>query len=443
MAGIFKAYDIRGIYPTEVNEEIAYKIGFAYAKLIGKGPIAIGRDMRKSSLPLFQELSRGITDAGLDVIDIGLVTTPMTTYCNGKYQYHGSIMVTASHNSKEYNGFKLSRKNAIPLGYDTGLAEIEKFAANEICNPVQEKNKGEIYTKDITDDYIEHVLSLAEKIKPLKIVIDAGNGMGGHICPKIFEKLPCKLVPLYFELDGNFPNHDANPLEKENMIDLQKAVIAEKADLGAAFDGDADRIMFVDNHGELVSADITTALIAKNILLTHPNEIILYDLRSSKAVKEIIEKAGGTAHMTRVGHAFIKKQLREENSIFAGEFSGHYYFRDHYYTDCASMALMHMLSLLSKENTSLSNLIEPLKKYYGSGEINSRVKDPDISIKAIEEKYKDAKINRLDGILIEYPTWWFNVRKSNTEPLLRLIVEADTELLLKEKTKEILDMIRS
>ena len=443
MAGIFKAYDIRGVYPTELNEDIARKIGAAFAQFIGKGTIVVGRDMRTSSLSLFQHLTAGLNDGGVDVIDIGLVTTPVITFCAGHYKYDAGIMVTASHNSKEYNGFKFSKKGAYPVSYETGIAEIEKKVLSHASKPKSHK-KGKIYTKDVFDDYIQHVLTFLKKVKKLKVVVDAGNGMGGILAPKLFKFLPtCELIPMYFELDGTFPHHDANPLEPSNMLDLTKAVLKNKADIGVAFDGDADRVMFVDNEGKIVSADMTTTLIAREFLRHHPGETVLYDLRSSWTVKEEVEKMGGKAQMCRVGHAFIKQALREAKGIFAGELSGHYYFRDNFFADSAAIALVMMLNLISDENRPLSELVRPIQRYFSTGEVNSHVKDPDAIIEKIKKTYSQGKVSYLDGLSIELDQWWFNLRKSNTEPLLRLNVEAKTSNLLDEKSKELLSIIRN
>ena len=441
MAGIFKAYDIRGIYPTEINEDIAHKIGIAISQFLGKGTVVVGRDMRTSSLSLFQHLSSGLNEGGLDIIDIGLVTTPMISFATAHYHYDGGMMITASHNSKEYNGLKICKRNAHPVSYETGIGEIEKKIQAPSKSTVRHK-KGKIYTKDVFDDYVQHVLRFSKKVKKLKVVVDAGNGMGGVIAPKLFKFLPCDMIPLYFELDGTFPHHDANPLEPENMQDLIKEVLKHKADLGVAFDGDADRVMFVDNEGQIVSADIATALIAKEFLKHHPGETILHDLRSSWIVKEEIEKLGGKAKMCRVGHAFIKQALREMNGIFAGELSGHYYFRDNFFADSAAIALVMMLNVISEEDKPFAKIIAPLKRYHSTGELNSKVKDPDQLMNKIEKKYAHGNVLHLDGLSVEFDDWWFNLRKSNTEPLLRLNVEAKTSELLKEKSKEILDIIR-
>jgi phosphomannomutase len=441
MAGMYKAYDIRGLYPSQINEENAYKIGRAFADLIGKGTVVVGRDMRTSSLSLFQQLTSGINDGGLDVIDIGLVSTPMISFATAHYQYDGGMMITASHNSKEYNGFKMCRKGAYPISYETGIAEIEKKVA-QISNEKPAVKKGKIYTKDVIDDYIQHVLKFSKSIKKMKIVVDAGNGMAGAVGPKLFKFLPCEIIPLYFELDGTFPHHDANPLEPENVHDLINAVKKHKADLGVAFDGDADRVMFVDNEGESISADFTTALIAREFLTHQPGSTVLYDLRSSWIVPEEIKKYGGNPQMCRVGHAFIKQALRETNGIFAGELSGHYYFRDNFYADSAMIALVLMLNVISEENKTVAEIVAPLRRYHASGEVNSKVKDPDVLMKEIEKKYSQGKVFHLDGLSVEFPDWWFNLRKSNTEPLLRLNLEAKTKKLLNEKSEEILSVIK-
>ncbi|MBI1883961.1 MAG: phosphomannomutase/phosphoglucomutase [Chlamydiae bacterium] len=442
MAGIFKAYDIRGIYPQEINEEIVYKIGYAISQVIGKGTVAVGRDMRTSSPSLFKQVAEGLTDGGLNIVDVGLISTPMINFTTAHYDYDGGVMVTASHNSKEYNGVKMCQRGAYPISYETGIAEIEDKVRN-FDVPKHTGKKGKIETKNVLDDYIQHVLKFSKKIKRFKIVIDAGNGMGGLIAPKLFEFLPGEVIPLYFELDGTFPHHDANPLESHNMHDLMKTVIEHEADLGVAFDGDADRVMFVDNEGQIVSADIITTLIAKEFLRQRPGGTILYDLRSSWTVREEVEKNGGKAQMCRVGHAFIKQALREANGVFAGELSGHYYFRDNSFCDSAAIAFVMMLNVLSQAGVPLSKLIHPLKRYHATGELNSKVKDPDQIIQHIEKKFQDGKTFYLDGLSIEFKDWWFNLRKSNTEPLLRLNVEAKTPQMLKEKSEELLSIIQN
>ncbi|MFC1668073.1 phosphomannomutase/phosphoglucomutase [Chlamydiota bacterium] len=442
MAGIFKAYDIRGLYPDEINETLTYKIGRAFAKFIGAGKtVVLGRDMRPSSEILFKLLVEGLTDGGLTVINIGLISTPMFNFATAYYGYDGGLIITASHNPKEYNGIKMCLKNAIPINYDTGIQEIEAFVDTDDIT-VKTAQKGSCFSKDILDDYTAHVLTFKNHIKNFKIVIDAGNGMAGATIPSVFKFIGCDIIPLYFELDGTFPNHDANPLKSENMIELQQTVLQHKADLGAAFDGDADRVMFVDNQGNLVSSDIITALIAEAFLKKNPHSTILYDLRSSRIVPETITSMDGIAHMCRVGHAFIKKQLRDEDGIFAGELSGHFYFRDNFYTDSGIIALLMVLNLLSSTDKTFSEYLKPLQKYYASGEINSFVTDKDEKLQQIEKKYNDGnKISHLDGLLVEYSDWWFNLRKSNTEPLLRLNVEANTLPNMEQKRNELLEQI--
>lgn len=441
MAGIFKAYDIRGVYPNQINEEAAYKIGYVFSQIIGRGTAVVGRDMRVSSLALFQHLTTGLNDGGMDVIDVGLVTSPVIPFSTAHYRYDAGIMITASHNPKEYNGFKLSRKDAYPISYETGIADIEKRVL-ALGETLPAPRRGNIYTKDVLDDYIQHVLGFAKQVKKRRIVVDAGNGMAGLLVPKLFKYFPCEIIPLYFELDGNFPHHDANPLERKNVEDLIEAVMKEKADFGVAFDGDADRVMFVDDRGQIVPADMTTALIAMEFLKHHPGETILYDLRSSWLVREEIERHGGKPKMCRVGHAFIKQALREAKGIFAGELSGHYYFRDNFFADSALIALVMMLNLICEEDGPLSRMVEPLKRFHATGEINSRVKDPDAVIGKIEKKYNHGRVYHLDGLSVEFDHWWFNVRKSNTEPLLRLNLEARTKEMMDQKKEELLALIK-
>ena len=437
---IFKAYDIRGIYPSELNEETAYKIGRATASFLKAKQIVVGRDIRLSGKQLFDALAKGITGQGVDVIDIGLCSSPMLYFAVNFLKAKGSVMVTASHNPKEYNGFKFTRENAIPISEDTGIKDIERLVNKNQFKDA--KNKGKIVKKEILNDYTKFALKFAKNIRPLKVVIDTANGMGGLEVPKVFKKLPCKVIPLFFKLDGTFPNHDPNPLKGESLRFLIEKVKKEKADLGIAFDGDADRVFFTTEQGEIIPADFITCLIAKEMLKHHPKEKILYDLRSSWIVKETVKACGGTTSMSRVGHAFIKEQLRKENGIFAGELSGHFYFRDAFYTDSGIVAAIWILNLLSAENKKFSELIKHLKKYFASGEINSEVKGKEGKIKELAKIYKDGKISWLDGIRVDYKDWWFNVRPSNTESLLRLNLEAKTKELMETKRDEILRIIR-
>ena len=352
-------------------------------------------------------------------------------------------MITASHNPKEYNGFKLCRENAIALSADTGVFAIRDLVARGSFR--SSSAPGRIQSRDVLPDFVTHCLSFIDvnAIKPLRIVVDAGNGMAGHIVPAVFKRLPLEVIPLYFDLDGTFPNHPASPIEPENMADLQAAVRAHKADLGAAFDGDADRVFITDESGELVGGDMVTALVAKMLLRKHPGSKILYNLICSRNVPELITAAGGNAVRTRVGHSIIKRIMRDQNAIFGGEHSGHFYFRDHYYADSGLIALLVVLELVSQEGKPVSELLRPLDRRFRSGEINSRVGDIAAKLSELEQHYADAPdIDHLDGVTIQYRDWWCNIRPSNTEPLLRLNVEADTPTLLAQKRDEVLALIR-
>ncbi len=442
---IFAAYDVRGIYPTEINEEAAYRFGRALVVYLKPAQVAVGRDMRLSSPALAEELMRGITDQGADAIDLGLTTTDELYFAVGKFNYPAGVMITASHNPKQYNGFKTCREQAIALSSASGLNDIRDLVLKkDFSDP---EASGRIIRRDVTDDYIEHCLSFIDihKIKPLKIAADAGNGMAGMILPRVFKRLPCQLVPLYFELDGNFPNHPASPIEPQNMVDLQKAVRDNHADLGVAFDGDADRMFIVDEQGDLIGGDMVTALVSRNLLKKHPGSTILYNLICSRSTPETIERAGGKAIRTRVGHSFIKGQMREENAIFGGEHSGHFYFRDNWYADSGLIAFLIVLELICEEGQSVSELLKPIDTRFRSGEINSEVQDIPGKLKQLEEHYQPqgAQIDHLDGITVQFKDWWFNVRGSNTEPLLRLNLEADNTALMEAKRDEVLALIRS
>ncbi len=440
MAGAFKLYDIRGIYPDELNEELAEKIGRAYTTFLKGNKVVIGRDMRPHSLPLFNALSNGITEQGVDVIDIGMCSTPMSYYANGKLKADGSIMITASHNTSEWNGLKLCRKTAIPISSDTGIKEIEKIVMNSSWDK-NIVNKGKITSYDIAPDYADFLRSYCQIDRKLKVVADFANSMGSYEIAGIRDLF--ELIPLYEELDGTFPNHEANPLITETLDVLCAKVKEVGADFGAGFDGDADRCGFVDNEGNRISMDIFSGLIARDILSSGP-ATILYDLRSSKAVKECIEEDGGTAIMCRVGHAFIKAQMRETGAVFAGELSGHYYFKENNLAESQGLAMIKLANLICKTNKTVSELTAPLRKYFASGEINSKVADVDAIIAVLKVKYSDAKNKfELDGYSFEYENWWFNVRCSNTEPLLRLNVEAKTEETMRHRLNEILTIIRT
>jgi phosphomannomutase len=442
---IFSAYDVRGVYGETLNEETTYRIGRAAAQYLDVTEIAVGRDMRVSSPQLAAALIRGITDQGVNVIELGQVTTDGLYFAVGKFNYAAGAMVTASHNPGKYNGIKFCRAQAFPISLETGLEDIRDLAVSG--NFTEPQKKGQVTQRDVIDDFVQHALSFIDvtKIKPLKVVIDAGNGMAGLIMPRVFEHLPCELVPLYFELDGTFPHHPASPIEPENMLDVQKKVREVGADLGAAFDGDADRMFPVDEHGDLVDGSMVTAMVTNSLLKKHPGSTILYNLIVSKSVPELIEQLGGKGLRTRVGHSFIKAKMREANGIFGGEHSGHFYFRENWFADSGLIALLIMLELVSVENKPLSAIIKPLDHWVRSGEINSTVKDTKASILALKEHFGSTatSIDDLDGLTFDYGDWWFNVRPSNTEPLLRLNLEAKNTSLLEQKRDEVLAFIRS
>lgn len=441
--GIFKAYDIRGVYPQELNDEIAYLIGKAFVEYLKPREVAIGRDMRLSSEALFESLARGITQAGADVIDIGLCSTDALYFTVGKFRYDSGIMITASHNPPEYNGMKMCRKEAVPLSGKEGIVQIKEII--DKGNLTVSRKRGAVRTQDIQVDYIKHLLSFIEpqKIKPFQIVIDAGNGMAGKILPQLFSHLPCKIIPMFFELDGSFPNHLPNPIIPENIAALKERISEEKADLGAAFDGDADRMFLVDESASPLGGDIITALVAKNLLKKEKGATILYNVPCSRTVPEIIRQNGGKGIRTPVGHALIKPLMKKYNAVFGGEHSGHFYFRNNFFADSGLIALLVCLELLSEENKPLSQLVSSIDPYFRTGEINSKVEDIPRKLKMIQSHYKDARIDHLDGLTVEFPDWWFNLRPSNTEPLLRLNLEADTRELLEHRKSEILNLIRS
>lgn len=440
MAGIFKAYDIRGVYPEQLNEQLAEKIGRAFVLFTGAKKVVIGRDMRPHSLPLFHALAKGVTAQGADVIDIGMCSTPMSYHANGKFGADGSIMITASHNTAEWNGFKLCRAQAVPISGVTGIADIEALVENGKFSDAS--SHGTVSKADIAKEYAAFLRSHAKMNRKLKVVVDYANAMGSAEIAGIEDLF--EIIPLYKELDGTFPNHEANPLHTSTLDALRAKVVEVGADFGAGFDGDADRCGFIDDKGEIIPMDLFTALIAQDILANGPNgtATILYDLRSSWAVKESIEQNGGRAVMSRVGHAFIKAQMRELGAVFAGELSGHYYFKENFVAESQGLAMIKLANLICSKNVPLNELVKPLKKYFQSGEINSKVADTQAILKKIKDKYSDGHLFELDGISVEYSNWWFNVRASNTEPLLRLIVEATDQSTMIEKRDELLNLIR-
>ncbi len=447
---IFKAYDIRGIYPDQLNEETAWCIGHATAQFFRsqmtsydrtdpqRNVIVVGRDMRESSPSLSQALIDGILSAGMNCINIGMIDTPQIYFAVNHLSTAGGVQVTASHNPAQYNGFKITAERGKPVGKDTGLLEIKRIT--KAIPPRSSTPQAELTEKDLSEEYKNFIHSFLDKpIRPLKIVVDASNGMAGKFWPIIFDNIDgIETIPINFEHTGQFV-HDPNPLVPENLKQCQEAVKKHHADFGICFDGDADRSMLVDENGQIIPCDLLTALLAKYFLKKYPNSTIVYDLRSSWVVKEEIEANGGKPRRERVGHAFMKKAMAEENAIFGGELSGHFYFKDNWFCDSAFLAVVHILNLLTEEkNKTISELIKPLRRYFASGEQNFECEDKDERIKALSEKYKDAKsIDFLDGITIEYEDWWFNVRKSNTEPLLRLNLEAKSKKLLKEKLEEL------
>ena len=437
MSGIFKAYDIRGVYPADINADIAEAIGRAYIEFTGAKKVVVGRDMRPHSQPLFEGLSRGMLAQGADVIDLGLCSTPMSYFANGTLKADGSVMITASHNPGEWNGFKLCRANAVPISGATGIMDIQKIAEAKSWKKCD--RPGKLSSYDIAPEYGKFLRSFAKMDRKLKVVVDYANAMGLYEIAGITDLFD--IVPLYDTLDGTFPNHEANPLHLATLDAIRAKVKEVGADFGAAFDGDADRCGFIDDRGEIIPMDLFTALIAQDILSNGP-ATILYDLRSSRAVPECIRENGGKAIQSRVGHAFIKAQMRENDAVFAGELSGHYYFKQNFTAESQGLAMIMLSNLICKKNKPLHELVQPLRKYFSSGEINSTVADVKPILDAIRKKYADGNMSELDGISSEYPNWWFNVRSSNTEPLLRLIVEADTRQLMEEKRDELLKLIR-
>jgi len=443
-SSIFKAYDIRGTVPDQLDGETTYKIGYALAAQLKPSAIAVGRDMRLSSNELFDNLARGINDYGVDVVDLGLISTDGLYFAVGKFGFEGGVMITASHNPKEYNGFKVCRKNAEPLSGQEGLNQILKFIQDG-TKIAKSPSRGVVVRKDISRGYAAHCLSFIDrsKVEPFKIVIDAGNGMAGATLPPILVKLPIEAITLYFDLDGTFPNHPASPIELENLADLRKKIAETNADFGLAFDGDADRMFLVDRFGTQVGGDMVTALVAKSLLSKHPGETILYNLICSKAVPELIERMGGIPVRTRVGHALIKPLMKKYNALFGGEHSGHFYFRDNWFADSGLIAFLVCLELLSTENRPLHEMVKEIDPYFRSGEINSRVSSISEKIKQVSEVFQSGQQDTLDGLTITYDDFWFNLRPSNTEPLLRLNVEARSKETLELKTKQLLEIIRS
>jgi phosphomannomutase len=448
-SSIFKAYDIRGLVDKELTPDFAFVTGVAVARFLEQerepGTVVIGEDMRPSSPTLATAFAAGVTSQGLDVIRIGLASTDMLYFASGKLNLPGA-MFTASHNPAEYNGIKLCLSGARPIGKESGLLTIENYVRDGA--PMAMRNVGVEKTQNMLEEYVDHLLSLVDlsAIRPLKIVIDAGNGMGGYTAPAVFQRLNAEVIEMYFELDGTFPNHEANPIEPANLVDLQKAVKKHKADIGLAFDGDADRCFLVDEKGALVNPSALTALIATRELAKNPGASIIYNLISSRAVKEVVEESGGTAIRSRVGHSYIKKLMAETNAVFGGEHSGHFYFRDFWRADSGMLAALHAIAALGETDSSLSELLKTFNRYHSSGEINSTVNDAASAMKKIEEIYGSGdgvEVDHLDGLTVSHADWWFNLRASNTEPLLRLNVEASAKSRMESMRDDVLNTIRS
>jgi phosphomannomutase len=438
---IFKAYDVRGVVPDDLNETVVRAIGAAFAEWAGAPSIAIGRDCRISSEALSASLAEGAASRGVDVLDLGLASTDLLYFASGSLDVPG-LMLTASHNPPRWNGIKFCLAGAAPVSEDTGLAEIRALAERDGASP--SLAPGEVKRVDLLDAYAEHVLSFVEpsRIAPLTVVTDTANGMGGLVVPAVFERLPLRLVHLFPELDGTFPNHPADPINPENQRDLKAAVVRNGAAIGLAFDGDADRVFCVDERAADVSGSLVTALVAEAMLRREPGASIVHNVICSWTVPEVIEENGGKPVRTRVGHSFIKEVMAETGAIFGGEHSGHYYFRDNYRADSGLIAAVVVLGRLSEAGLPLSELLRPLRRYADSGEINSEVPDPKALVEVIAGRFDGADQDRLDGLTVEFEDWWFNARPSNTEPLLRLNVEAKSEELLESKTAELLGIIR-
>ena len=433
---------------VEITADFCFATGVAFARFLQHerepGTVVIGEDMRPSSPSLATAFSAGITSQGLDVIRIGLASTDMLYFAAGNLNLPGA-MFTASHNPAAYNGIKLCLSGARPIGKESGLVTIENFVKEG--TPMAMRNVGIEKKRDLLESYVDHLLTLVDlsSIRPLKIVIDAGNGMAGHTAPAVFKRLSAEVIEMYFELDGTFPNHEANPIDPKNLVDLQKAVKKHRADIGLAFDGDADRCFLVDEKGDLVNPSSLTSLIATRELKKYPGSNIIYNLISSKAVKEVVEENGGTAVRSRVGHSYIKKLMAETNAVFGGEHSGHFYFRDFWKADSGMLAALHAIAALGESKKTLSSILKEFNRYVSSGEVNSTVTDAQAAMNVIEEKYSgkdEVQIDHLDGLTVTADGWWFNLRASNTEPLLRLNVEASTETRMKNVRDDVLNTIR-
>ena len=445
--GIFKAYDIRGIHPDQITPDLASRIGRAFVAFLGARRIAVGRDMRLSSPELAAAFIDGARTQGADVVDYGLAGTDMLYYGVARDGLDGGAEITASHNPKQYNGMKLVRRQALPLSGDAGIAEIRDMVIGDRIPPPPAA-RGRLRSAKILDDYVEHVLGFIDPaaVRPYALVLDAGSGIGGLVAPPLFDRLACRTTRLCFDIDGSFPHHEANPLLEENRRHIVERVTADGADGAIAWDGDADRCFFIDGEGGFVPGDFVTALLAEAFLRKQPGATVIYDVRASRAVADVVGRHGGTALMNRVGHAFFKKRMREENAVFGGEVTGHYYFRENFFADNGFIPALLVLELMSVRGETLSELLAPLRRrYFISGEINTEMADMGAvrdTLERLAARYADARMHRMDGVSVDYDAWHFNVRPSNTEPLIRLNLEAADAALMEEKRAEVLDVIR-
>ncbi len=439
---IFKAYDVRGVYPDEIDEAIAKRIGNAFVRFTGASTVVVGHDMRPSSVPLSQAFIEGATLAGADVVNVGLASTDLVYFASGTLDAPAA-MFTASHNPAQYNGVKLCRAGAAPVGESTGLVQIKEAVASGLLERAEES--GQVREQDMLEAFATHVRAFVDVsvLRPLKIVADTANGMGGLVVPKVFEGLGFDVEILFGELDGTFPNHPADPIQPENLVSLQARVLETGADIGLAFDGDADRVFLVDNEGQPISGSTTTAIVAKTMLARTPGGTVVHNLICSKTVPEVVRECGGEPVRTRVGHSFIKQVMAETDAIFGGEHSAHYYFRDNWRADSGSIAAMVVLEALSESGMALSELRKPFERYAASGEINTKVEDPLAVVEAVAAHYASASQDRLDGLTVQLDDWWFNLRPSNTEPLLRLNLEAADGPACEAHTNEVLALIRA
>jgi phosphomannomutase len=444
---VFKAYDVRGTYPDQIDLDLSYRVGRAFADFVGKGPLVVGRDMRTMAIEVQERFIAGVLDAGIDVINIGLASTPQTYFAIGSLGAAGGAAVTASHNPAQYIGFKVTREEAIPISGDTGLKEIEKLATTPEA-PAPAAKRGSVTQVDTLADYLKHVCQWEDLARPMKIASDAANGMAAHTFPRLVEQIPgLTNEGLYFELDGTFPNHEANPLKHSNLVDLQAKVLATGAALGAAFDGDSDRCCFVDETGRALGNDIITTLVAREVLKKEPGGAIVYDLRSSWILPETVLAGGGKPVKERVGHSFLKERMREHDAPFGGELSGHYYFRDNWYADNSEIILLCVLNILSRSDKSLSQLADELLCYHSTGEINFEVSDKAGALQKLKDAFPDGQVDELDGVTIAYGQpdqagwWWVNLRPSNTEPLLRMTLEADNAARMQEMKARVIEIL--